>query len=96
MEEEHLKKMELLLRENVRLTKENNRLLKKMRRAQVWGFAARMATLLLVLGLPVLAYYYFLQPLLGDLAQTYGALREGAGALPDMDEVGALLKRLLP
>lgn len=95
-DEEHLKKMELLLRENARLIKENNRLLRKMRRAQVWGLAARMVALLLVLGLPVLVYYYFLQPLLGDLAQTYGALREGAGALPGADEAGALLKGLLP
>ena len=94
--EERLERLEASMKEVARLTKENNRLLKKMRRAQVWGFVSRLVVLLFALGLPVLVYFYFLQPFVGDLMQTYGALQEGAGALPGAEGVGALLKGLLP
>lgn len=60
------------------LTKENNRMLHKMRRAQFWGRVWHFLWILIVLGAPIALYYYFLQPYVEQLLETYGQIQSGA------------------
>lgn len=62
-----------LLKKNLELTKENNKLLRKMRRNAVWGGIFKLIWLAVLIGLPVYVYFQFLEPLVGnvlDAAQT--------------------------
>lgn len=60
------------------LAKENNRLLHKMRRAAFWSRVWRFLWILVVLGVPVLLYYYFLQPYVGQFFNAYSQIQDGA------------------
>ena len=52
------------------LTKENHTMLAKMRRGQIWASIFRVVYWLIILGAGV-ASYYFLQPYLQQLFETY-------------------------
>lgn len=66
-----------LLKENLRLTKENNTLLKKIRRAELFRMWMRFIFLLIVLGVPFLVYHYYLKDYLVELQDTYNGLQGG-------------------
>jgi len=51
-----------LLEENLRLTKENNRLLHKLKRAQNIGAFFKIIWIGILVGIPVAAYVYVIQP----------------------------------
>lgn len=75
IEEKHL------IEEIAALARENNALLKKMRRAQLWGRAGRMVYWIVVLGVAFGALY-FLQPYIeqiGRLYRTVQTVQEQAG-----------------
>lgn len=67
-----------LLRKNLELTEENNRLLRKMRRGAIWGGIFKLIWLAILIGLPVYVYITFLQPILGDVVDTIETV-QGAG-----------------
>lgn len=66
-----------LLRRNLELTRENNKLLKKIRRNGVIANVMRLVWWAIIIGVPVFLYYYVLQPYLDQLSATYQGLSTG-------------------
>jgi uncharacterized membrane protein (DUF485 family) len=61
-----------LLRKNLEINKENNRLLRKMRRSAIISTIIWIIWYGILIGGPVFIYYYLLQPYIGVLMETYG------------------------
>ena len=60
-----------MLQETLQLSRENNQLLHKIRRS---AFIANLMTLvywILIFGVPIVLYYYFLQPYISEVLNTY-------------------------
>jgi len=88
---------EELIRENIRLTKENNRLLKKLWKAEKWGFWSRVIIFAIIIGLPVLVYQYYLSDVLTDLQGVYREIRgagEGIRGLPDNISLSTVIESI--
>lgn len=86
-----------LIKENIRLTRENNRLLRKLWRAEVLGFWSKMLFIAIMVGVPVLVYRYYLADVVTDLWNTYqGVLRgvEDISQLPDQISLSAVIESL--
>lgn len=84
------------LEEIYQLTKENNRLLHKMRRAAFWGGVWRFIWWLIILGAPVILYYYFFAPYVERFLTTYQQFQEGTQQVQNFSpsaELQELLKR---
>ena len=62
-----------LLEENLKLTKENNKILRGLRRTQRLGIVFTVFKWLIVISL-TLGTYYYLQPFLEQLLQVYSGL----------------------
>jgi hypothetical protein len=89
MDEELEKKIE----ETHKLAKENNKILRGMRRSMLWQSIFRAVYWVIVLGLAIGAYY-FLQPYFEALISTYNSIaesinevREVGDKLPDLSEI---------
>ena len=59
-----------LLEENLRLSKENNELLLKVRRVQRWSQISRIFYWIIIIGISFGAFY-FIQPYIGNLLNVY-------------------------
>ena len=73
-----------LLKKNLELTKENNRLLKKMRRNALLGGLMKLVWLAVIIGVPVYVYFNFLAPVLDqvlDAAQTVQEVGDKVGGI---------------
>ncbi|HLP43827.1 MAG TPA: hypothetical protein VK145_00945 [Candidatus Nanoarchaeia archaeon] len=62
------------------LTEENNRMLKRIRRAAFWNGLIRIVYWLIILGISIGAYYY-VQPYLEQLITTYKAVQTGTAQI---------------
>lgn len=62
-----LKENQVLLQENNHLVEENNSLLRKMRRNAVLSFWFKLLWIVILVGGPLLVYWYILQPMLESL-----------------------------
>lgn len=60
------------MRELLELTRENNRLLRKIRRSSMISTIIWIIWYGILIGGPVFIYYYLLQPYIGVLLETYG------------------------
>jgi len=69
----------VLLRKNLELSKENNRLLKKMRRNAVIGNILRLIWWAVIIGLPIYLYFTVFQPYLQELATVYKNVQTDVG-----------------
>ena len=69
----------VLLRKNLELSKENNRLLKKMRRSAFIGNILRVIWWAVIIGLPIYLYFSVLQPYLEELAAVYKNVQTEVG-----------------
>ncbi len=67
-----------LLEESVALSRENNKILRKMLSIERWARVARIIYWIILIGASVGAYYY-IQPYLEQLWSTYGAFQESVG-----------------
>ena len=61
----------------LKLVKENNRLLRKMRRNAIIGNILRIIWWAVLIGLPIILYYYYLQPYVDQFVETYQGLQSG-------------------
>lgn len=71
------------MKELLKLTKENNNLLRKMRRQAIIGNIMRLVYWAIIIGGPVVIYYYYLQPYLGQLIETYSGIQSGVQNVGD-------------
>ncbi len=65
------KRMERIVERNIELTEENNCLLKKLHYQATIAFWFRIVWFGILLGLPFIAYFYVLEPVLFGLGSDY-------------------------
>jgi hypothetical protein len=70
--------IEELLQENVRLARENNRLLRKIRRDELIQTWWTVIFYVLVIGVPFIVYRYYLADYVEQIKNTYLELRGGS------------------
>ncbi len=64
------KNLKELLEQNLRLTKENNHLLRSMRRTALYGFIGKILFWIIMLGVPAYLYVSYVSPIIfGNTAQ---------------------------
>jgi hypothetical protein len=73
-----------LLKENVRLARENNRLLRKMRRGQLLSTLGTITFYLIVIGVPLFIYRYYLADYVAQWQQTYEQLKVNTSSLKNL------------
>lgn len=78
--------IEKLIRENARLTKENHKLLKKLWRAEVFGFWSKLLFAAILIGVPVLVYQYYLADVIVDLQTMYGGIQQDIDQVKNLSE----------
>jgi len=59
-----------LLEETLKVSRENNRLLRKMQSAILWGRIFKIIYWIIILG-SIFGLYYFLQPVIDSLGEAY-------------------------
>ena len=74
-----------LLEENLKISKENNELLLKVRSVQRWAQITRILYWVVIIGVSFGAFYY-IQPYLGNLLNVY------TGGVSGMNDVGEITK----
>lgn len=86
-----------LLIQTSRLVEENNKLLRKMRRAALWGRITHMLYWVIIIGISVGAYLY-IQPYVEKLQGIYGGFKGDVDAVKGVTEqlgdVGNLFKQI--
>ncbi len=86
-----------LLIQTHRMVEENNKLLRKMHRAAIWGRIWHIFYWVVIIGLSVGAYY-FIEPYVGQIQGLYGGLKGDVenvrGAAGQLGDLGNLLQGL--
>lgn len=83
------------IKELLELTKENNKLLRKMRRSAMIGNIMRIFYWAIIFGGPVVIYFYYLQPYLGQLMEAYSGIQDGVGGVSNQVQgLGGLLEKI--
>jgi hypothetical protein len=87
--------LEELLEENLELAKENNKLLKEMRRNAIIGLIARVVIWLVVLGVPIFFLSTYLGPILDALSgQANGQeIPVGLFGMPSQEQLNQLIEQ---
>lgn len=84
-----------LLIQTHRLAEENNEILRKMRRAALWGRIWHILYWTVIIGLSVGAYY-FVQPYVEQVQSVYDGFRSDVdnvrGAASQIGDIGSLIK----
>lgn len=65
-----------LLRKNLELAKENNRLLKKMHRGAILGGLLKLVWLAIIIGVPVYLYLNYLAPIVEQVQEAAQTVQE--------------------
>ena len=76
--------IEALLNENLRLTRENNKILKKMHRAHLIDVWARILFLLIAIGAPIFIYQYYLEDYLSRFWTSYQEFKTDLDQITDI------------
>jgi len=84
-----------LLEDLNELVRENNKLLKKMHRASVWGRIFRLVYWVIIIGV-MLGTYYYLQPFVDGLLTAYQTLISGVESIQDVGSSLPDLRSVLP
>jgi len=63
--------------EILRITKDTNRMVHKMRRSQLWGRFYQVVWWIAILAISGAAYYYYAQPYVDKLTQLYAQVESG-------------------
>ena len=78
-----------MLEENLSLSRENNSMLKSIRRTQRWGHIMRVSYWIIII-LISLGAYYFIQPYIGSILNVY------SGGVSDIHKISDVSKTLNP
>jgi len=85
-----------ILEENLELSRENNKLLHKIHRGAIWGRVFRALYWLVIIAITMGAYY-FIQPMLDGLMETYSGFKSGMEGIQKAGEsipnIGDLLNQ---
>jgi hypothetical protein len=81
-----------LLTENNRLLTENNKMLKTMRRNAQIGFIFRIVWIAVLIGMPLVLYYYVIAPMLATLP--FGGTSTTGGYAAQLEQLQELLRQL--
>ena len=96
---EQNEELRVLLRRNLELTRENNKLLKKLHRSMLVGSIVRLLWWAVIIGVPVAIYYYIVQPYFNEISKAMYDFRhgvQGAGEqLRHIPLIGDLFANLL-
>ena len=84
-----------LLRRNYELARENNKMLRKMRRGMLISQIIKILVAAAIIGVPIYLYYSILQPLLADVATGYQSLQEGVDSTQEIFQNIPFLGNLL-
>jgi hypothetical protein len=68
----------------ISLAEDNNRMIKKLYRALRWSRVFRVIYLVIIIGASLGSYYY-IQPYLESLGDTYGGIKDAISGLPGID-----------
>lgn len=82
-----------LLEESIELSRENNKILKKMQRTLFWGRVFKIAYWMVIIGSMVGAYY-FLQPFFDKIIALYNGVIKtfnGSSVINSIPDIGDLL-----
>jgi len=71
-----------LLEENLKWSKENNRLLRKIRRAATYGLIIRTLWMAVLIGVPLALYVYILEPYYTGLRSEFEQFKQKIENLP--------------
>jgi len=66
-----------MLRQVLETSKENNKLLKSMRRAAIWGNIFRIIWWAIIIGVPLYLYFSFVQPVYEDISSQVEEVQGG-------------------
>jgi predicted acyl esterase len=90
MNENQGQDIEELLHENLRLAEENNRLLHKLWRAEVTSFWSKILFYVILVGVPVFVYQYYLDGYVQQMRSTYDSLRTTAEQVKNLPPIESL------
>ena len=97
MKEQKEKDADVSLNEIYKLTKENNRMLKKMRRdAFVGGILKFVWWIAILVVIPYLIYVFYLQPYVLQLQSLYSTVNESAGQLNEATNEISEIRNSIP
>lgn len=93
LEDERFAALEALLEENIAVTRENNRLLRELRRNALLGFIARIVIWLILLGVPLLFISSYLAPIIETMSGKVesGQIPTGVFGLPSSEQIQQLI-----
>ncbi len=74
-----------VLKKQTELIRENNILLKKIRRYEMVNFWIKILWIALLIGVPFFLYYYFIEPYLTALNASYEAFNAQVQGIPGYD-----------
>jgi uncharacterized membrane protein len=80
-----------LLLETLKISRENNKMLRAMRRDATIGRILSVVWFLIILIGPVVLYFYFLQPYIDQVLSTYESVGAQGGQLIDTSGIKSLL-----
>lgn len=75
------------------LSIENNRILRKIRRARIVGIIFKILIFIIVTGIGAWVYIYILQPYMDQVSDTYNKIQDSVGGISG--EVDSNLKKLM-
>ena len=76
-----------ILRENLKFSRDNHRILKGLQRNMRWSRGLRVVYWLVIIG-GALGAYYYIQPFVDSLREGFGSIQTGAGGVTDGVETG--------
>lgn len=74
-----------LLKRNLEISKENNEILHRLQSSMRWGRFFKMAYWGVIIAI-MFGAYYFIQPFINQLVDTYGGLSEGVKNLQNVKD----------
>jgi len=80
------------LARNRELLEENNLLLRKIRKYDLWSFWLRMVWFAALIGLPFALYFYILEPYFSALGSNYATFEAGVQEIPGFKQFNTFLQ----
>ena len=77
-------KLEEFWRRNLTVAEDSHRMLRAMRRSAFFGGVFRVIWWALIIGVPIVIYYLYLQPIVEQVTTTYGKVEQSASQIQNL------------